>query len=531
MGINMKVLLVDDEKLERVLIRKGYDWEANGFEIIGEASCGEEALELFDIKEPDIVITDINMPYMDGLSLTEKIRERSVKCRVVIVTGYREFEYARRALQLGVKDFILKPVNINDIANIMKNIMEEMQAEEGHHREYNQLKETAKQNQNIVIESFLQLLVENRIEEKEGIHKLEMYGFSDLLTECVCINIKPFKNQDGVMEETLTASKKILDFIHDNYKINSISFIHYLCNVIIYLVGEDTKEANRIADEIKIGINVDLNMEVDVGISQIQHHYMGISKAYRQTEKAISASVILGRNSCITYDEYAGIKKANQGNTEINWQDFVFSVENCLESKAEEYIDEYTNLIKKAGVTDTEYLKLMAMNMLSKAATVLTRHGKSLGQLVGEAWLYEEVSKIETVREMNGCLKNIIRHILKYSDSLRMKKSNKLVDQAIEYINAHLYEQSLTLKSIAGKVYTNESYLSRVFKQEMGESLIEYINRKRIEQSIVLLNTTDLKAYEIAEKVGISDPHYFSICFKKQVGVTIKEYKKPKYER
>jgi two-component system response regulator YesN len=356
-----------------------------------------------------------------------------------------------------------------------------------------------------------------------------MYGFNDLLTECVCINIKPFKNQDGVMEETLTSSKKILDFIRENFRLNSISFIHYLCNVIIYLVGEDTKEAKRIADEIKNRINVDLHMEVDIGISQTQHNYLGISKAYRQTEKAISASVILGRNSCITYDEYAGIKKANQGNTEINWQDFVFSVENCLESKVEEYINEYTNLIKKAGVTDTEYLKLMAMNMLSKAATVLTRHGKSLGQLVGDTWLYEEVSKIETVREMNVCLKNIIRHILKYSDSLRMKKSNKLVDQAMEYINAHLYEQSLTLKSIAAKVYTNESYLSRVFKQEVGESLIEYINRKRIEQSIVLLNTTDLKAYEIAEKVGISDPHYFSICFKKHVGVTIKEYKKPKF--
>ncbi len=528
----MKVLLVDDEKLERVLIRKGYDWEANGFEIIGEAGSGEEALELFDIKEPDIVITDINMPYMDGLELTEKISQRSIKCRVVIVTGYREFEYARRALQLGVKDFILKPVNINDIANIMKNIKKEMQEEEGHHLEYSQLKETARQNQDIVIESFLQLLVENRIEEKEAIHKLEMYGLERLLMECACINIKPFKNQDGVIEEeALATSKKILDFIWDNYNLNSISFIHYLCNIIIYLVGEDAKESKKIASEIKNRINVDLNMEVDVGISQIQHNYTGISKAYRQAEKAISASVILGRNSCITYDEYANIKKANQGNTEINWQDFVFSVENCLESKAIGYIDEYTNLIKKAGVTDTEYLKLMAMNMLSKAATVLTRHGKSLGQLVGETWLYEEVSKIETVKEMNGCLKNIISHILKYSDSLRNKKSNKLVDQALEYIDSHLYEQSLTLKSIAGKVYTNESYLSRVFKQETGEGLIEYINRKRIEQSIVLLNTTDLKAYEIAEEIGFSDSHYFGICFKKQVGVTIKEYKKFKYEK
>ena len=524
-----KVLIVDDEKLERVLIRKGFDWEANGYEIIGEASGGEEALEFFELKEPDIVITDINMPHMDGLMLTEKIRERSLKCRVVIVTGYREFEYARRALKLGVKDFILKPVNIHDIANIVNHIKEELKEEEGYNQEYKKLRETAIQNQDIVIESFLQRLVENRIEEEEAIHKLRLYGFDGLLNECICINIKPYMNQDGTEDGTLSTSKKILALIKERQYTHGISFIHYLCNIIVYLYQDDTYEANTFAKEMKKHINRDLNLEVDIGISEIEHDFSGISKAYRQTEKAISASVIVGRNSCITYEEYAKIKKANTRNTDINWQDFVFHVENCFESKVENYINEYTNLIKKAGVTDTGYLKLMAMNMLSKAASVLTKHGKSLGQLVGEEWLYEEVTKIATVEEMNGCLKKIINRILEFSDSIRTRKSNKLIDQALEYIDSHLYEQSLTLKTIAGKVYANESYLSRVFKQEVGESLIEYITRRRIEQSIVLLNTTDLKAYEIAEQVGIGDPHYFSICFKKHIGVTIKEYKKPKF--
>jgi YesN/AraC family two-component response regulator len=253
--MKIKVLLVDDEKLERVLIRKGYDWEANGFEIIGEASSGDEALQLFSINEPHIVLTDINMPFMDGLMLTEKIKERSRNCRVVIVTGYREFEYARKALKLGVKDFILKPMNIQDIANIVEKIKNELKDEE-----------------------------------------------------------------------------------------------------------------------------------------------------------------------------------------EVN-------------------------------------------------------------------------------------LKNSIKPIYEKNDTIRNRKSNKLIDQTLEYIEIHLYEQSLTLKDIAKKVYSNESYLSRAFKKEMGECLIEYITRKRIEQSIVLLNTTNLKAYEIADQIGIGDPHYFSICFKKQVGVTFKEYK------
>ena len=269
-----------------------------------------------------------------------------------------------------------------------------------------------------------------------------------------------------------------------------------------------------------------LNIGADIGISKIENGFEGIGRSYHQSEKAISASVITGRNSLITYEEYARIKKDDSVRIDIDWQNFIFCVENCINSKVHKYIDDYTSLIKEAGVTDTGYLKLMAMNMLSKAATILTKHGKSLNQLVGEESLYKEVSKIETVAEMNDCLKKLIKSILEYSDSIKTKKSNKLIEQALEYIEEHLYEQNLTLKSIASKIYVNESYLSRIFKRETGEGLIEYITRKRIEQSIHLLNTTDLKAYEIAEQIGINDPHYFSICFKKQVGVTIKEYKK-----
>ena len=108
----LNVLLVDDEKLERVLIHKGYSWEENGFRIVGEAASGKEALEYMAYHHVDIVVTDINMPVMDGLEFSEKLLEKYPKCKVVIVTGFREFEYARKAIKLGVEEFLLKPINI-----------------------------------------------------------------------------------------------------------------------------------------------------------------------------------------------------------------------------------------------------------------------------------------------------------------------------------------------------------------------------------------------------------------------------------
>lgn len=537
--MKIKVLLVDDEKLERVLIRKGYAWEENGFEIIGEASNGEEALEVLSITTPDIIITDINMPYMDGLKLTEEIRTRNIPCKIVIVTGYRDFDYARRALKSGVKDFLLKPVQIKDLKEIVEAIKDEWMEEKKLSHEISTLKEIADENQDIVKQSFLQLLVENRIDENEGILKLQLFHLSSLLDGCNCIIVKTHrKEKDGTSKDAdrkdITIqdrkSKNELDYLLSlseeiNKEKGKVAFVHYLSHLIIY--ATEKEDLLSYGNSLKTRMNKEGYEDVTVGISDRMMGFSGISRAYRQAEKAISAGVILGTNTTIPYHDYEKIKKGHKGTIDINWKDFIFQIENCIEEPVLKYIDEYTGKIKSAGITDNGYLKLMAMNMLSKASVVLSKHGTSLGQLMGEDTLYNEVSRIETVGEMNRCIKDIIKEVLLFSDKFRNKKRNKLIDEALLYIEEELYSPDLSLKTVASQIFVNESYLSRVFKLEVGESLIEYITRKRIERSIVLLNTTDLKAYEIAEQIGICDPHYFSICFKKHTGITVKEYKKP----
>lgn len=523
--MNIKVLLVDDEKLERVLIHKGYLWEENGFEIIGEASDGEEALEIINITTPDIVITDINMPYMDGLKLTEEIRKRNIPCKIVIVTGYRDFDYARRALKLGVKDFLLKPINIGELKKVVESIKEELLEEYSRNQEFTDLKEKSDENQDIIKQSFLQLLVANRIDEEEGYFKLKMFNLTSLLNGCVCINVKISGQKENDNEKYLDYFTCIAEEL--NKSDDKIGFIYYLSNLIIFYNCNDVFTALEYAKILKVRINREINMDITIGISNKQFNFSGIAEAYRQSEKAISANVIFDPNSIISYEDYCEIKKINNTNIEIDWKDFIFSVENCIEEKVTNHINEYTNKIKDARIMDNGYLKLMTMNMLSKASMVLIKHRTSLEQVIGEESLYKEVSNIETVNEMNLCIHKMIKKILLFSDHLRNKSRNNIVDKATDYIEQNLFSPSLSLKTVATEIFVNESYLSRVFKQEVGKSLIEYITGKRIKHSILLFNTTDLKAYEIAEKVGICDPHYFSICFKKYVGVTVTEYKKP----
>ncbi len=520
-----KVLLVDDEKLERVLIRKGFHWEEQGFEIIGEASNGEEALNILKHKPPDLVVTDINMPFMDGLLLTEKILKEYPQCRVIIVTGYREFDYARRAVKLGVKDFLLKPVNIKDLEETVIKIQRDIEEQKSIKKEYVKLQERVHEHHEIVIESFLQRLVEGRVEEEEAVNKLTLYGFEEILKRNRCINIKPIFLPETKEEEKLQFSNELLAIAKSAGSEDMIIFQHFLYNIILFIPSiEDMQEV--IAQNLFEEISKQKNIECIIGISEAQEGFQGILHAYTQSQKAISTSVILGKNRVIPYREYRRMKRKSNAVEKFDWKEFIESIEDGRESKVSEYIDYYLEAMSEEELFDANYLKLSTMSMLTKASGALTKYGKSLEDIIDPEDMYAKVSKIDTLWNMKQYLKESIGAIVDFNHTIRSKKGNKLIDQVLLYLEKHLYEPNLTLKRIAKDIYVNESYLSRVFKKETGENLIEYITRKRIEESKRLLDTTDLKVYEIAERVGISDPHYFSICFKKQVGVMVKEYKK-----
>lgn len=519
-----KVLIVDDEKLERVLIRKAFDWEKAGFEIIGEADNGEEALEFFSMKEPDIILTDINMPYMDGVQLAEGLRNQSKTCKIVMITGYREFEYARRAIKAGVEDFLLKPINIEELEEIVMRLQNQIEQEKGMHSQLQVLKETVIESRQILMESFLQRLVENRVEEEEGIHKLQMYSLDVLIKDCTCINIWFQKAKDKGGDSGNVYSAQILQMVREHTHA-VISFIHYLDNVILYFAEEGEEEIIKQITQLSTRIEQALKLNVKMGISNRQTGFGGIAKAYDQTEKAISAGVILGGHTCITYETYEKIKDSSSVKLEMSWKDFIFNLENGLWNKVEDFIDQYTKAISEHGNLNLDYLKLMTMEMISKSSVLLSKFGKSIAEIVGDEIYFDSISELDSIAGMNALLKKMLRKIMEFVSTLQVKKSNALIEHAKEFLDSNLFDSDLGLKMTAKELFVNESYLSRVFKQEAEESLTEYITRKRIEESVKLLNTTDLKAYEIAEQVGIKDPHYFSICFKKQLGVTIKEYK------
>lgn len=526
----IKVLILDDEKLERVLIRKGYPWEENGFEIIGEAGSGLEALEFMRICTPQIVLTDINMPNINGLQFVGKALEefKGSNIKYVIITGYRDFEYARQAVKLGVEDFLLKPICIEDLSRTAMKLKEEIQKSEAEKNELNQLKESLNQNLNIVKDSFLQRLVENRVPEQEAMNKLSMYDCKGLEDQCICCNIY-LEHKQQMENKKLHYGRQIITMIDESELHPVVAFVHYLGNVILYFSSVDYDQLLNNLDLLQGKIYEKFLIPVNIGISNIHTGFEGIYRAYRESDKALSTRIIMGQNQCIRYEDYLKYKK-NINLTDIDWDDFIFSVQNCLETKVENYVDLYMRHIEEAENGDLQWLKFMTVNIITKGELTLHKNGKSLTSLESLKNFSELIDNIDSVEQMKDVIMSSLNAIMNFLKTTRPKKGKQVVEQALEVIHEHLNDPELGLSLVASKIYTNDSYLSRIFKQEMKESLIGYIVKKRIQESIHLFNTTDLKVYEVAEKVGIKDPHYFSICFKKQVGVTVKEYRKPQIQ-
>lgn len=529
--MSIKVMIVDDEHLGRALVKLGTDWEANGFEIIGEADSGKSALEFMKGSIPDVLLTDICMPFMDGLELSERVRKEYPQVRIVIMTGHREFEYAQRAVKLGVTEFLLKPVNNEEIVNVLVKLRKDILEQREREREISSIRTQLDNSLPIVREHFINDLVHGKADKLQCPELIKKYGLEFVNGQVSCLYIKPCLNEQG--EAVYGAWKRDVTAAAERMITAAHAGISTADGDVILLVDGCCSENDILAlkETIKHAVSGKACCAATIGVSGRHAGVEGAACAYREAKEAAKARIIYGKDRIIRFEELDCLRQENSELLEGNWSEFAAFIRNGIEDKAREYIHNYILWISGTGSLDIQIIRLLCTNVVTISITVLNEMGKKLTQVFPEGYdVFNEISRVDTLEDMEELLRYFVSEIINYIKAGKEKKTCQLVDEAKKYIQEHLCESDLSLKKIAKSLYVNESYLSRVFKAEAGENVTEYVLKLRIGKALKYLNETSLKVYEISELIGFSDSHYFGICFKKYTGKSVNEYKKGNFK-
>lgn len=527
----LKVLIVDDEYMVRGLLKRCIDWKGIGMEIAGEASCAQEALELVDRLNPDIIYADICMPYIDGIEFSKMAFEKYPDVKIIILTGYEEFEYAKRSIKLGIADFLLKPINDDEILKSALNIKEKIISERTHSDEYKRLKMLLEENHPYLKEKFLNEFIQGKMSADEILEKQAYFNLnfeSGIFQVAFLEAEKPGAGINQGAEQKLLLQMQCMEAVRQFFRNDSQITVFFDNTQRIVILNTDTEvDFTECCETLRIMLANKIKCIVSIGIGNRCKGQENIQQTCREAFYALSYGAVLGKNQVISYNAVDLSRGKRLGIKSKLFDEFEFYLKAGLAEKAMEIFNDSCESIAPDSGNTVENIWVLASNVISEILSVMNETGLKIDEVFEDGdEPFKHVFRICSLPEMKDYISAIVYKTVNLLEKLKSKKVNKTITEIKDYLNSNISSSDLSLSSVAAKFYLNSSYLSRIFKQETGQTFIEYLTKARMELAVSLLNQTAMKAYEIAERIGIKDPHYFSICFKKYTGISVNDYRK-----
>ena len=523
------VLLVDDEEEVTQIIMKKIDWEGLGFSVIGSANNGVKALEMVEEFQPDIVMTDIRMPYMDGMELAHRVKAEFPSTRIFLFTGFDEFEYAKEAIHLEVEEYILKPVNAAELTRVFSQTKIKMDQEISEKRNVEIL-------QNYYIESlpFLQTnfyvtLIEGRIQEEEVGKYLEDYQISLTGPVYCCVVIHTSSSQDSAQMSPLLLATSVQKQVKERLAQNwDARYFSYLGNSILIAqlknegeVSELTDECDRFCKYVRRMIGA----VVTAGVGKVCRLLSELQQSYEGAREAVSYRGIYGTVRAINIREIAP-----QGNMqpEEETDSQLAGLFRAIRFGTEEQVREAVNSYIQQAVlplTSLQQYQIGRMELLS----ALYRF--SVGNEIVDKTFSGDMGKLylslleKGPKELTAWLLERSLSFRELLISARSRSTKSYVKRAEEYIHSSFSDADLSLDHVCELLGVSNSYFSTVFKKETGKSFTAYLTDYRMEQASRMLVETGEKSYVIAKNVGYADSNYFSYVFKRKFGVAPAQYR------
>ena len=529
-----RIMLVDDEEEVRKAMIRQMDWEQLGFMVVGDAENGEDALEKLELLEPDVIMTDIRMPYMDGLTFIARVREQYPFIKILIFSGYDDFEYAKQAIKLNVAEYILKPVNSEELAEILKRIRVSLDGEIEQRRNISALRESYQGSLPILRELFLNDLVCHTADVSEVTPKLREYGIDILDARKWLTAVIHMEHMDQTEDRVLSKHQELIPIsvrglVEDHLKLycrfavfNSAEGITVIAAVdanntetgLINLLNDICKESRRL-----------LEVAITIGVGSSCSTLEEIGRSYQTAVDALGYQAIVGSGRTIYIND---VEPVSRGKLQLDARE-EGELTAAIKFGSKELIGEVLrNLAARmddAKVHINQYQVYM-LSIVNCLVRLMQQYDLNIGEMFDSEERYADMMRGICRREVFA--EELLPVACRMNEALNRERDNttrKVILEAKAYIQDNYSDSELSVDALCRYLHMSPAYFSTLFKKETGQTYINYLTEVRLQKAEELLKETDDKTYEIAQKVGYQEQNYFSYVFKKRYGISPTKYR------
>ena len=521
------VFLVEDEIVTREGIRNSIPWKNIPYTLVGEAPDGELALSALREIKPDILITDIKMPFMDGLELSRIIKRDQPWIKIIILSGHDEFEYAKEAISIGVEEYLLKPISLMDMLASLEKVRLQIEKEKSRLTNIENLKMQIKSSEEVLKERWLCELITGQISTINAIETAKSIGIDLIVGGYVIMIVEIFAASDDYTQ--LSIVTRIIDSIlkeRDDF----LLFPQSLGKQIILAKNISREslddEVYTLAQGIKFESERNTDCKVAIGIGSVVGHIEEIVHSYADADKAMRYMSLTGRKNIIGAGD---MQWSKAGGPPVIDGDHIserlrFAVKGDIESLISQYMEIIGENSSKHG--SSSYFAIVYADIIDTVSDLVGDLQGDAGEVLHEPGSGNRIMEEPVSREdFMDALGSLIERWIEFRDSNIYSTNQLKVREAKRYIDEKFREHDLSLNSVASFVNLSPNHFSTVFSQEAEKTFIEYLTSVRINKAKQLLLKGNMKSADITFEVGYSDPHYFSFIFKKNTGMSPREFR------
>lgn len=535
----IKVFLVEDEMVIRRGIKNSIDWEKEGYIFCGEASDGELAYPMIIKEKPDILITDIRMPFMDGLELCKLVKEELPNIKILILSGYDEFDYAKEAIRLGVTEYLLKPISSGKLLEALNGVSESIRREKEDKDLVRKCMEEMRENTEHEKQKFFEQMIAGNLSMADALETGKKYemnlsaGMYNLLLFRFTLGEENRKSGEllGEAEYAIEKLTERLEYVFEFQRdVEGWAFLLMADNE--EQMSERVKELSKDLEEIMKNYST---ITYFGGIGQPVARLRELEESFREAERALAARFTMELNRIISVEDIRmaqnvdtldDIEITSFGEIEKTRTMLEKFLNNGAEDEIDEFVDVYINELPEENLKSV----LMRQYIIMDAYIVMMSFCEKIEGIEGEMQAQSEELKnsmktIQTLEEIKNYIRMLLKKIIGVRDTISGRRYSDIIEIAKDQIRKTYMSDEISLNTIAAEVGMSPSYFSSIFSKEMGKTFVEYLTEIRMDRAKELLMCSSMKTSEIGYEVGYKDPHYFSYIFKKTQNCTPKEFR------